>query len=292
VTASLVPDGRADLLALRRLERAENFPVALRVLPRRPRRDLRAAYAVARLIDDIGDDPATTPADGLRRLDVVNADLHTAFGGGEPALDAVRALLPAIRAGRLTLGPFLALIEANRIDQTATRYETYDDLRDYCRRSADPVGRIVLALFDVDDAEALRLSDSVCTALQILEHCQDVVEDKRNRDRVYLPLEDLARFAAAITDIDCAARDAGAARRLRNVVGFEVDRAAALLHEGTPLVRRLHGSARVAVAGYVAGGRATVDALRRVGHDVVTATPRPRRADVVRHALTLLVGRA
>jgi squalene synthase HpnC len=298
VTAALVPDGQpADVVTQPRpawaeLERAENFPVALRMLPRRLRRDLRAAYAVARLIDDVGDDPSATPAERLRRLDVVEADLRTAFAGGAPALDAVRGLLPAIGARRLHLEAFLALVEANRLDQTSTRYPTYDDLRDYCRRSADPVGRIVLALFDVADAEAERLSDCICTALQVLEHCQDVVEDKRDRDRVYLPLEDLARFRVGEADLDGAHWDRATAQRLGRLVGFEVDRAAALLADGAPLVRRLHGSARVAVAGYVAGGLATVDALRRAGHDVVSGTPRPRPADVVRHALALLAGRS
>ena len=292
MTAALVPDGQAaDVVTLRRLERAENFPVALRVLPRRPRRDLRAAYAVARLIDDVGDDPTANPPDRLRRLDLVEADLRTAFAGGESTLAAVRGLLPAIHATRLPLEAFLGLVDANRLDQTVTRYPTYDDLRDYCRLSADPVGRIVLALFDVADTEARRLSDSVCTALQILEHCQDVVEDKRDRDRVYLPLEDLDRFGVAVADIETAAGDSGAAERLRTVVRFEADRAAALLQEGRPLVRRLHGAARVAVAGYVAGGRATLDALRRADHDVVTATPRPRPVGVARHAFALLVGR-
>lgn len=276
-----------DAAALRRLERGENFPVALRVLPRRHRRDLHAVYDVARLIDDVGDDTSAAADQRLRWLDLVAADLRTAFAGGQPRLDAVRGLLPAIIDGRLDLAPFLALVEANRLDQSVSRYPTYDDLLHYCSLSADPVGRIVLAVFGVRDAEAGRLSDRVCTALQILEHCQDVAEDRRDRDRVYLPLEDLDRFGLTVADLDAPVTST----QLRALVAFEAARAAALLDDGARLVTRLHGAARVAVAGYVAGGRATVAALRRADHDVLGTTPKPRRRDVAAHAFALMAGR-
>jgi len=258
-----------DAATLRRQERAENFPVALRILPRPVRSQLRAGYDLARRIDDAGDDPMATTAERLARLDALAEEVR------------------AIHAGSALEACFLDLIEANRLDQRVRRYPTYDDLRGYCRLSADPVGRVVLAVFGVDDPEAARRSDLVCTALQILEHCQDVAEDRRDRDRIYLPQEDLQRFGVGETDL--GAPTAGAA--VRRLIAFEVDRAAALLDEGASIVGRLHGWARVAVAGYVAGGRATVDAIRRADHDVLCATPRPRRRDVARHAVRLLVGR-
>jgi squalene synthase HpnC len=259
----------ADAAALRRQERAENFPVALRVLPRRVRAQLREVYAVARRIDDAGDDPAESADERLARLDALAAEVHARYGG--TAFEQ----------------PFLDLVEANRQDQVVRRYQTFDDLRGYCRRSADPIGRIVLAVFGVDDAEAARRSDLVCTALQILEHCQDVAEDRSDRDRIYLPLEDLAGFGVTETDLDAAVATDG----VRRLFAFEVDRAEGLLDEGAPIVARLHGWARVAVAGYIAGGRATVDAIRRANHDVLQATPHPRRRDVARHAARLLGGR-
>ena len=249
-------------------ERAENFPVALRVLPVRYRQPLHAAYALARRIDDLGDDPSRTPAERLDDLDTLEASLRTGRG-----------------LGGLPLEPFLDLLAANRDDQTLTRVSTYDELLGYCRLSANPVGRVVLAVFGVDGSDAVELSDNVCTALQILEHCQDAGEDIRDRNRVYLPAEDCVRYG--VTDADLVA--ATTSQSLRRLVAAEVDRAAGLLDSGGPLVRRLTGWARIAVAGYVAGGRATIDALRRCDFDVLAADVTPRRRDVVKHALRLLV---
>jgi squalene synthase HpnC len=266
-TPSRAGEARAGDLAAR--ERAENFPVALRALPARYREPLHTAYALARRIDDVGDDPSRSPAARLGDLDALEAELRTSWTGQS-----------------LPLEPFLDLLAANRYDQTLTRIATYDELLGYCRLSANPIGRIVLAVFDVDREDTRALSDDVCTALQILEHCQDVGEDLRDRDRVYLPAEDLDHYGVTEAQLGAAVTS----RELRRLVAVEVDRAASLLDNGGLLVRRLHGWARVAVAGYVAGGRATVDALRRCDFDVLAADVTPRRRDVARHALPLLTG--
>jgi squalene synthase HpnC len=278
-------DGTATLVAARRRERAENFPVALRLLPAAPRRHLHAVYAVARVIDDNGDDPRRTPGERAAALDALAADLDSLWAGRTPSDSAVRGLAPTVAECALEQAPFRALIDANRVDQTTRRYRRWEDLRDYCRLSADPVGHIVLAIAGQSTSRTRSLSDDVCTALQVLEHCQDVVEDKRDRDRVYLPLEDLTSYGVTEADLDAVV----ATPALRALVRHEVDRAAALLDAGGPLVAALRGWARLAVAGYVAGGRATVDAFRRVKHDVVSRKPSPRRLDVIRHLLVLLV---
>ncbi|MDQ1684823.1 MAG: hypothetical protein QOC82_1560 [Frankiaceae bacterium] len=262
VASALVTETRAR-------ERAENFPVALRVLPGRYREPLHAAYALARRIDDIGDDPSRSPAQRLDDLDAFEASL--------------RARPPA----GLPLEPFLDLLAANRYDQTLTRISTYDELLGYCRLSANPIGRVVLAVFGAAVAETAAWSDDVCTALQILEHCQDVGEDLRDRDRVYLPAEDLDRYGVGVEQL----RSATTSREVRRLVAAEVDRAASLLDSGGPLVRQLTGWARVAVAGYVAGGRATVEALRRNDFDVLAADVQPRRRDIAKHAARLLAVR-
>ena len=277
------PDG----VTLRDRRAAENFPVALRLLPRRLRGHLVAVYDVARVIDDAGDEPAADgDGDRLSLLGDLEADLCRIWIDGAPRTQVFRRLVPTVRECRLTVEPFGALIDANVLDQNRTRYETWGDLRHYCSLSADPIGRIVLAVFAASSSQREALSDDVCTALQLLEHCQDVAEDRR-RGRIYLPQEDLARFGVDESDLDAAT----ASRGVRALVAFEVDRARQLLDSGDRLVRDLHGWARVAVAGYVAGGRATIDALRRADHDVLAATPRPRRVDVLRHALVLWAGR-
>ena len=277
--------GTATLAAARRRERAENFPVALRVLPPTPRRHLHTVYAVARLIDDTGDDPRRRAGERAAALDVLAADLESLWIGRTPFDPVVRAMAPTVAECGLGPEPFRALVAANRVDQTTRRYGSWDDLREYCRLSADPVGHIVLAIAGRSTTRTRSLSDAICTALQILEHCQDVVEDKRDRDRIYLPLDDLRSYGVTEADLDSSV----AAPSLRALVRHEVDRAATLLDAGSPLVAALRGWARFAVAGYVAGGRATVDAFRRQQYDVVSRKPSPRRRDVARHLLMLLL---
>ena len=280
--AVAVLDEPARLAAL---ARAENFPVALRLLPRRHRSALAAVYAAVRLIDDTGDTTSGTPAHRLAALDAVEADLEVIWAGQPSPRPALEPLAATLGARALSKQPFLDLLEANRLDQHANRYSSYGDLLGYCALSANPIGRTVLELFGVDDSDARRLSDDVCTALQILEHCQDVGEDKRLRDRVYLPLEDLQSFGVDPGGLSAAETSA----HLRSLVAFEVSRVVTLLSSGPLLVARLRGWAKVAVAGYVAGGLATVDAIRHADFDVLRVAPRPRKRDVARHAIALLV---
>jgi squalene synthase HpnC len=268
---------------LRTLERRENFPVALRVLPRRWQRDLRAVYNVARTIDDAGDEAVT---DRGALLDLLDADLRNLAAGRPALVEVVHRLGPTLRAHDLSVQPFLDLVEANRRDQVVAAYPTWDDLVGYCALSADPVGRIVLGIADAATPDAVALSDRICTALQVLEHCQDVAEDLA-RGRVYLPQADLTE--AGVTAAHLEAPSASPA--LRQAVARQVDRAADGLAAGPALVGELHGAARVAVAGFVAGGLAVVDAMRAADHDVLAVAVRPRRRDVARHALALLAGR-
>ncbi|MDT7594900.1 MAG: hypothetical protein QOJ06_446 [Pseudonocardiales bacterium] len=266
--------------ALRRQQQAENFPVALRLLPRRLRTDLVAVYDVARVIDDLGDQAA---GDRTALLTAFGRDLATIWNGGQPQHPVLRRLAPVVAARGLDREPFERLVQANLVDQRVRRYATYQQLRGYCTLSADPVGRIVLALFGRVTPATTELSDRVCTALQLIEHWQDVAEDRR-AGRVYLPQEELAAFGVTEDDLDGPV----VSPALRRLMAFQISRAAELLNSGAPLVGLLHGWARLAVAGYVAGGRAALDALRRADGDVLAGPPRPRRRDVLRHLLSLL----
>lgn len=269
------------------------------MLPRRLRTGLVAVYDVARVIDDLGDQAI---GDRTALLTAFGRDLATIWDGGRtpgqpqqqsPRNLVLRRLAPVVAAHRLDREPFERLIQANLIDQRVHRYATYAELRGYCILSADPVGRIVLALFGTGTAgigaaggcapAATELSDRVCTALQLIEHWQDVAEDRR-AGRVYLPLEDLAAFGVAEAELDGAV----ASPALRRLMAFQITRAAELLDSGAPLVGLLHGWARLAVGGYVAGGRAALDALRRADGDVLAGPPRPRRRDVLRHLASVL----
>ncbi|WP_018335240.1 squalene synthase HpnC [Actinomycetospora chiangmaiensis] len=278
------PTGPATRLA--QAEGAENFPVALRVLPAARRAELRAVYAVVRTVDDVGDEGDAAPADRLAALDALDADVRRVFAG-EPAHHPVVAAL-APHVARLPEAPFHDLVAANRQDQHVTAYATHDELLASCRLSAVPIGRLVLAVFAVPTTPSvLRASDAVCTALQLLEHLADVGEDRR-RGRIYLPAD--AMTAAGVTPADLDAPVA--ADPLRRLVLARTAEAQELLTAGDPLVAHLHGPARLAVAGYAAGGHAAADALRRTGGDVLGRTARTRRRDVARHLLRLLVTRA
>ena len=267
--------------ALRRREFDENFPVALRVLPKTVRRDLHAIYGVARTIDDLGD---VAPGDRIVALTEFRTDLHRIWRGSTPQWPVVQALVPTVRARGLTVEPFDRLIEANVIDQRVSTYATFDELIGYCQLSADPVGRLVLDVFGQCSPRAVELSDRVCRALQLLEHWQDVAEDRR-AGRVYLPQEDLRAYGVRETDLDRPQ----ATEALRELMLFETWRAASLLQSGTPLVGLLTGWARVAVAGYIAGGRAAEQGLRRTGGDVLQRRVKTRRRDVAFSAAALLL---
>ncbi len=267
------------------LEAGENFPVALRPLPRDLRRDLRAVYDVVRVIDDLGDerlDGRTTAVARTTALQRFRTELLRVWSDDPPAHGVLAALVPTVRARKLTVEPFDRLVQANLQDQVVTRYPTYADLLAYCRLSAEPVGRIVLAVFGQLTGRTAAPSDRICTGLQIIEHCQDVGEDLR-RGRLYLPEEDQQRFGVREADFRLGATPPA----LRELVAFEVERARELLASGEELTRMLHGWARPAVTGYLAGGHAAADAVGRAGWDVLRCTPRPRRRDVIRHAVRI-----
>jgi phytoene synthase len=280
--AATAPPGAHAILAR---ARGENFPVASRVLPRDVRSDLLAIYGFARLADELGDAVA---GDRLVALDWLADELDSAFAGRAQHPLLVR-LQQTVRARRLPREPFARLIEANRTDQRVSHYETWEQLRAYCALSADPVGELVLHVFDAATPRLIELSDRICTALQLVEHCQDVAEDYA-AGRVYLPLEDLRRFGCTPEMLAPADRaQAGALPApLRDVLEFELLRARSLLAEGRPLVRALHGRARVAVAAFVAGGSAAADAVAQNGYEVRFGAPRASRLRFARQLAAVL----
>lgn len=280
---------------------AENFPVASRLLPRALRSDLMALYGFARLVDDAGDE---APGDRRallarleRELDAVYAQIGDAnarrreepmldavaaqMGADgskerrleEPTLDLMRRLVPTVRRHGIPREPFAHLIEANRRDQEVSRYETFDDLLDYCRLSANPVGHLVLYVFDAATAERLALADAISSGLQVVEHLQDVTEDLE-RGRVYLPARDMARHGCTVDDL----RARPAPMRVRSLIELEAARARALLLDGLPLARMLPRRAGFAVAAFAAGGLAALDAIAAAGYDVSGGPPRSSRA--------------
>jgi squalene synthase HpnC len=258
----------------------ENFPVAIGLLGARRREQLMALYGFARLVDDAGDEAA---GDRMALLDWIEADLDRIYAGRAPEHPVNRTLDLVVRQLRLPADPFRRLIDANRRDQLVDRYQSFDDLLGYCRLSAAPVGELVLHVFGGATPDRIRLSDRICAGLQLTEHLQDVAED-RSRGRVYIPQDDLARFHCTDDDLLAGAPS----RAFAELLAFEVSRARGLLAGGAPLIRTLSPRPALAVAGFVAGGRAALDAIARAGYDVLGGRPRPTRgAFAVAFARTL-----
>jgi squalene synthase HpnC len=266
-----------DESAILPLAARENFSVASLLLGRDTRDHLLAVYGFARLVDQLGDE---VRGDRLALLDELERNVERIFDGGEPEHPLLQRLGRTVRACNFPHEPFLRLIEANRRDQTTLRYATYEELLEYCDLSANPVGELVLHVFGAATPDRIALSDNVCSGLQLVEHWQDVREDLA-RGRVYVPAEDLERFGVGTDELGAAAPTP----QLRRLLAFEVDRARRLLDDGAPLIRRLHGRARIAIAGYVAGGRAALDAIAAADFDVLGAAPRASRGQRLRGTL-------
>jgi squalene synthase HpnC len=276
VSAGLLdaPELAAELIDAR--ARRENFPVASLLAPREARPHLRAIYGFARLVDNLGDE-----AEGDRAvlLDELERELD-----GPPRTEIMKRLHTTIRSRRLPREPFRRLIEANRIDQRKVRYETWAEVREYCTYSAEPVGRLVLGVYGrAGDPELVAMSDDVCTGLQLVNFMQDPPRDLA-LGRVYLPQEDLRRFA--VRDEDLAGPHSP---DVAGLLAFEAERARSLLVRGLPLAAALGRRAGRSVALYARGGLAALDALERAGWDVFSSRPAPSRWTFTRLALRELL---
>ena len=275
-----VPTDVPSLAAVMARSATENFPVAARVLPAAVRQHLQHIYGFARLTDQLGDAAA---GDRLALLDWLDGEVDAIFAERVPSHAVMQRLVSTVRRYGIPHEPFRRLIEANRQDQRVTSYATFDELLGYCELSANPVGHLVLYVFEAATPERLWLADRVCTALQLVEHWQDVAEDWDN-GRLYLPEDDLRRFGYAPEQIGARLVDDA----FRDLLAFEVDRALALMAEGAPLIRLLPRRSAIAVAAFVEGGRAALRAIAKADYDVLTGSPRPSMAATATVALKLL----
>ncbi|HEX9312721.1 MAG TPA: squalene synthase HpnC [Actinomycetota bacterium] len=250
--------------------RRENFPVASLLFPKRVRPHLMAIYGFARLADDIGDE---AEGDRTELLGWLSSELDAVYGPRTPAHELMGALAPTVAAFDLPREPFDRLIEANRRDQVAHRYETFGALREYCALSADPVGELVLRVLEAWTPERAALSDATCTGLQLVEFWQDLGEDAA-RGRVYVPLGDMDRFGYRVEELLAGTRNEAFVTLMR----FEAARTRAFLERGRPLARTLPGRAGLAVRLFTAGGVAALEDLERRGFDTLSASAHASRA--------------
>ncbi len=285
MTLGIVPEQAAVKLPDYTLDRqrearaAENFPIAAWML-RPSRREARAAiYGFCRLVDDIGDEQL---GDARAQLGLCQEELRACYRG-RPEHPVFRRLEPVIRRHQLAPEPFERLIQANLQDQEKLRYQSWEELLDYCSLSANPVGELVLALEGISDSERIHLSDSVCTGLQLANMWQDVASD-RARGRRYLPLQVLLQHGGSEQEWWSGTATSGQRAALAEAVG----RARALLFEGWPLVGKVPGLMRVEMASFILAGLAASDAVVHAGDLVFTQKARlgrgVRRRAVLRAA--------
>ena len=261
----------------------ENFPVAFLLAPRDVRADMATVYWFCRTTDDIGDEGPGGPEERLAALDAFEADLRSALAGAEagPELTAVAGV---IARRDLTPDPFLRLIEANRMDQRRSRWDSHEDLVHYCRHSATTVGEMVLGVLGYRDAWRIGMSDATCIGLQLVNFWQDIARDLRDRDRVYLPRESMERFGVSEDDL----RRPQASPEVRALVASEVALARGYLVRGEPLHRFVPRRVALDLRMFSAGGIALCDAIAARDHDTLARRPAPGRLGRARIATAAL----
>ncbi len=261
----------------------ENFPVASFLLPAHLREPVEAIYAFARSADDIADEGDAVPVMRLARLNDYRRAL-IAIEQGRPFDDP--SLVPIferlgrnIHAHKLPLGLFRDLLDAFSQDVGKTRYADFDELLDYCRRSANPVGRLMLHLYKADTPDNLAMSDQICTSLQLINFWQDVAVDWQ-KQRIYLPLADMTRFGV---DEACIARGQ-VTHEFTALMDFQIQRARCMMLHGAPLARRLPGRIGWELRLVVQGGLAVLDKIEANGYDVFQRRPSLGKTDWLRLA--------
>jgi squalene synthase HpnC len=251
----------------------ENFLVGSIFLPAELRQHFYNIYAFCRMSDDLGDETGDAKL-ALRQLEAWEAELHACYKGTTKHVVLV-ALRDTIETFEIPIQPFLDLLHAFRLDQTKTRYRTYDELLDYCRYSANPVGRLVLYLGRYSDQERQEMADNTCTALQLANHWQDIHRDLVQLNRIYVPLEDMERFGYTENDLMARVCDT----RFVDLMRLEIERTRLLFTEGLKLCSRVAPDLAFDIELF---GRCGLEILRRiegVGYDVFRRRPRLRKVD-------------
>ncbi len=263
------------------LSHYENFTVAARFLPSRLRQDLFNIYAFCRLADDFADEcfDETIAESSLRRWEALLIEAAS----GTVSNPLFNALGDTIRRRRLSLCLFQDILAAFRLDLHKKRYLNWNELREYTRLSADPVGRIVLELNDFRNPDFFALSDNICTALQLVNHVQDVYEDWQ-RGRIYLPQQDMITFAVSEENID----KRQATDNFKRLLKFETERTRQLFKAGFPLLRKVSRKLAPQLALYWGGGMAAVRAIERVDYDVLNCSTKLNRLDKLKVVIKAL----
>lgn len=252
----------------------ENFPVASILMPKRLRKPVAAIYHFARAADDIADEGDLSDPERLKQLDEFRAELTRISTGETPLTGLFKNLAVEIRQHTLPLQPFHDLLDAFSQDVIKKRYANFADLLDYCRRSANPVGKLLLHLYDEATPQNITYSNAICTGLQIINFWQDIAKDYAI-GRIYLPLNEIAQYGVNDAQIAQGTVD----ENWRTLMKFQVDRARAMMLSGAPLGSILTGRLGLEMRMIIAGGLRILDKLERAQFDMFSHRPVLRRFD-------------
>ena len=255
-------------------EHYENFPVASRLLPRRFRQPITVIYAFARTADDFADEGDRSPAERLKLLDDYEARLQRLIAGMPGSEPVFIALADVIKRYALPIGLFQDLLSAFSQDVTKQRYENFDEVMDYCRRSANPVGRLLLYLYNQSETENLSLSDQICTALQLINFLQDLSQDFDEHNRIYLPQDEMRKYQVSETELRNRVNNAA----MQALIEVQIKRARALLLAGAPLGNKLPGRIGLELRMIIQGGMRILQKLEEHGGNVFLR-PRLKKSD-------------
>lgn len=252
----------------------ENFPVASRLLQKELRTPISVIYAFARTADDFADEGDLTPEQRLEKLNAYDTYLDKLEAGGYVDDPVFVALRDVVGKWKLPWQPFHDLLFAFKMDVTQKRYNTFDDVLNYCHYSANPVGRLLLHLFKKDSTRTFEQSDAICTSLQLINFLQDIVQDYRESGRIYLPQQDMARFCVTEQHIHDQINDSN----MRQLIEFQITRTRRMMLAGAPLGDVLPGRAGLEIRAIVNGGLRILDKLQ-LNRDNVYARPRLSKLD-------------
>jgi squalene synthase HpnC len=250
------------------VEHYENFPVGSFLLPKQFRPAIAVVYHVARYADDLADEGDACPAERIAALDECSGELQRIERSETPLTGRFQALAPVITQYQIPLNLFEDLFSAFRQDVVKTRYQNFGEVIDYCRRSANPVGRILLHIFGQTDARQLALSDGICSALQLVNFWQDVAIDWK-KNRVYLPLDDMERFGVSEVDLSRGVPTPA----FKQLMSFQCDRTRRMLRAGSPLGVQLPGRVGLEIRTIVLAADRVLSKIKHVNYDVFNARP-------------------
>ena len=261
----------------------ENFPVASLLLPKRLRKHVAVLYAFARIADDFSDEPEY---EGRRKECLLNWRSMLADTGKRPPTHPVfLALGQTLKELELPKEPFDDLLSAFLQDTEKNRYATFEEVLDYCRRSANPVGRIVLMIHGYKDAELFRYSDAICTGLQLANFWQDISVDLK-KDRIYIPDEDFRAHGYSAADLLMGVYN----ERFKNLMKFEVSRARALFDQGKPLPGKLRWPLSLEIRLTWYGGMQILKLIHKLDFDTIRTRPTLKKREWIPLVARALIG--